>query len=60
MQVNELKGISDQYRDILVGQLIALLRGYFHNKKEGLTIDTTSLAACADAIIAQPVDVRYS
>ena len=43
-----------------VGQMIAILRGYFHNKKEGLTFDTTSLAACADAIVAQSVDVRYS
>jgi len=43
-----------------VGQMIAILRGYFHNKKVGLTFDTTSLATCADAIIAQSVDVRYS
>ena len=34
-----------------VGQMISIFRGYLHNKEEGLSFNTTALAACADAII---------
>lgn len=34
-----------------VGQMLSIFRGYLHNKPGNLTFDTTSLAACADAII---------
>lgn len=34
-----------------VGQMLSIFRGYLYNRGGNLTFDTTSLSACADAII---------